>query len=205
MIGRFYDDRILPWLMDRATRSRAFAKMRMAATAGLAGEVLEIGFGSGLNLAYLPDEVVRVHAVDPSLAGREIAGPRIAARAIPVEWVGLDGAAIDLPDASVDCALSTLTLCTIPDVEAALAEVRRVLRPGGTFSFFEHGASPSPRTARWQRRLTPAQRALFGGCRLDRHIFDLVRNAGFVLGEHADFRQRPATAMFHMYVGRATP
>jgi ubiquinone/menaquinone biosynthesis C-methylase UbiE len=203
-ICRAYEDKVLPRIMDRATGGRAFTKMRAVATADLRGEVLEIGFGSGLNLAHLPDTVTKVHAVDPSLKGRDIARPRIEARGLPVEWVGLDGASIDLPDASVDCVLSTLTLCTIPDVESALAEVRRLLRPGGTFSFFEHGASPRPRVRRWQERLNPVQRTLFGGCRLDRPVFDLVREAGLTLGDHADFRQRPSTALFHMYVGRAT-
>ena len=204
MIRRFYDERILPRVMDRATRSRTFDRMRAAATAGLSGRVLEIGFGSGLNLAHLPAEVTRVYAVDPSLAGRDIARDRIEARGIPVEWVGLDGADIALPDRSVDCVLSTLTLCTIPDVAAALREVRRVLVPGGTFSFFEHGASPNVRVRRWQGRLGPVQRTMFGGCNLHRPIFDLVTESGLRLGEHADFRQRPATALFHMYAGRAT-
>lgn len=200
-----YEKKILPRIMDRATRSRAFDQMRAVATAGLHGEVLEIGFGSGLNLAHLPAEVTCVHAVDPSLTGRQIARSRIKERGLPVRWVGLDGAHIALEDESVDCVLSTLTLCTIGDVEAALGEVRRVLRPGGVFSFFEHGASPHPRVRRWQRRLTPVQRTLFGGCRLDRPILDLVRSAGLTVGEHSDFRQRPMTAIFHMYVGRATP
>jgi ubiquinone/menaquinone biosynthesis C-methylase UbiE len=141
--------------------------------------VVEIGFGSGLNLPAFPPEVELVYAVEPAATARRIAEARIAASHVRVEHVGLDGQAIPLPDASCDGALSTFTLCTIPDVEAALTEVRRVLRPGGRFHFLEHGLSPDEGVARWQHRLEPIQKRVADGCHLTRDPAALVRAAGF--------------------------
>ena len=140
---------------------------------------MEIGFGSGLNMPAYPPEVERVHAVEPAAMARRIAEKRIAASPIPVDHVALRGESIPLDDESCDGALSTFTLCTIPDVEAALAEVRRVLRPGGRFHFLEHGLSPDPSVATWQRRLEPIQKRVADGCHLTRDPTELVRAAGF--------------------------
>ena len=135
--------------------------------AGLTGEVVEIGSGSGLNAPYYPPGVRRVLAVEPSDVGWGLAARRVAAARVPVQRVGLDGQALPLADASVDSALSTWTLCTVPDPGRALRErLRRVLRPGGRLVFVEHGLSPDAGVARWQRRLDPVQRRPAGGCRL---------------------------------------
>lgn len=200
----FYEDRVLPRLMDKLTGAAMFDRLRESVCAPLRGEVLEIGFGSGTNVPFLPDSVTRLLAVDPALVGRRMAAERIAHRGIPVEFIGLDGARIDLPDASVDCVLSTLTLCTIPDVEAALSEVRRVLRPGGTFTYFEHGLSPRPSTRKWQNRLNSVQKACAGGCHLNRRIHDLVETSGLRPLDRADFVKKRSMAMFHWYIGTAT-
>ena len=175
----FYERQVLPRITDVALSGREFTRMRERVTAGLAGEVLEIGFGSGRNVPHYPATVTRVRAVEPAALGRALAAKRAKAGHVRVEHVGLDGQELGLEEASVDCVLSTWTLCTIPDVARALAEARRVLRPGGTIHFVEHGLSPDARVARWQDRLTPLQRRLFGGCHLNRPIDRLVVDAGF--------------------------
>jgi ubiquinone/menaquinone biosynthesis C-methylase UbiE len=174
-----YREHVLPRLVDRACGTRELREWRRRVTAGLSGTVVEIGFGSGLNVPVYPPEVHRIYAVEPALTARRLAEGRIAASAVEVEHVALRGESIPLDDASCDGALSTFTLCTIPDVMAALAEVRRVLRPGGRFHFLEHGLSPDPRVAAWQRRLEPLQKRVADGCHLTRDATDLVRAAGF--------------------------
>lgn len=178
-VSAWYEERLLPRVIDKVCATPQFRPHRAETVAGLAGTVLEIGFGSGLNLPHYPPEVERLLVVDPAVLGRELAARRIDAVGFPVESVGLDGASLALDDDSVDHVVSTFTLCTIPDVHAALAEVRRVLRPGGTFRVLEHGISPDPSVATWQRRLTPVQRRVAGGCHLDRAILPLVKGAGF--------------------------
>jgi len=175
----FYQNRILPRITNAALGGREFARVRQRVTAGLAGEVLEVGFGSGLNVPYYPAEVKRVRAVDPATAGRKLAARRLAASPVPVEFVGLDGRALPVESGSVDHVLITWTMCTIPDVQTAVAEMHRVLRPGGELHFAEHGRSPDPGVARWQDRLTPLQRFLYAGCHLNRPIDHLVTRAGF--------------------------
>ena len=146
---------------------------------GLSGEVVEIGFGSGLNVPFYSPSVTRVAAVEPAELGWKLAARRVAATTTPVERAGLDGAALPFPDASFDAALSTWTLCTIPDIDGALRELRRVLKPGGKLHFVEHGLAPDAGVQRWQHRLEPLQKRLFGGCHLTRPIADLLRGAGF--------------------------
>jgi ubiquinone/menaquinone biosynthesis C-methylase UbiE len=150
---------------------------------GLRGAVVEIGFGSGLNVPLYASEVEIVYAVDPSAVGRKLATKRIDASAVPIEFVGLDGEDLPLGDESVDTALSTFTLCTIPDVMRALKELARVLRPSGRFHFLEHGLCPEPTVARWQHRLNGLQQRLAAGCNLDRPIDRLVSGAGFEIQE----------------------
>jgi ubiquinone/menaquinone biosynthesis C-methylase UbiE len=175
----FYREHVLPRLVDRTCGTADLRRWREQVTAGLSGTVVEIGFGSGLNLPHYPPEVHHVYAVEPALTARRLAGERIAASHVQVEHVALRGEAIPLDDASCDGALSTFTLCTIPAVEDALAEVRRVLRPGGRFHFLEHGLAPDPSIATWQRRLEPIQKRLADGCHLTRDAAALVRRAGF--------------------------
>ena len=175
----FYREHLLPRLVDRACGTAEMARWRQRATAGLSGTIVEIGFGSGLNMPAYPPEVHLVYAVEPALTARRLAEERIAESHVRVEHVALRGESIPLEDDSCDGALSTFTLCTIPDVAAALAEVRRVLRPGGRFHFLEHGLSPDPSVATWQRRLDPLQKRLADGCHLTRDTPTLLRSAGF--------------------------
>ena len=175
----FYQDQVVPRITNVALGSREFGRIRSRVTAGLAGEVLEVGFGSGLNVPYYPAEVTRVRAVDPATAGRKLAAGRLAASPVPVEFAGLDGRALPAESGAVDHVLITWTMCTIPGVATALREMHRVLRPGGELHFAEHGRSPDPGVARWQDRLTPLQRLLYAGCHLNRPIDRLVTQAGF--------------------------
>ena len=200
----WYENRVLPRVMDKLTGSPGFDELRRTVTAPLHGVVLEVGFGSGTNVKFFPDAVEKVYAIDPATLGREIAAPRIAERGLNVEFIGLDGAAIPMPDNSVDCVLSTLTLCTIPDVESALVEIVRVLKPGGTFHFFEHGQAPYLKTQVWQNRLTPVQKFIAGGCHLNRDVRGLIEKSSLVLEnyEHKDVFPRGGR-LFHMHVGVA--
>jgi ubiquinone/menaquinone biosynthesis C-methylase UbiE len=175
----FYRERVLPHLIDKMCGMAELDKWRAQATEGLKGRVVEIGFGSGLNVPHYPTEVEVVLAVEPASKARHIAEKRVAASPVPVQHVGLDGQSLPLDDLSCDAALCTFTLCTVPDPGRALSEVRRVLRPGGQFHFLEHGLSPEPKVARWQHRMEPVQRRLFDGCHLTRDAVALVEDAGF--------------------------
>lgn len=174
-----YGDKVLPRIVDLTLRGKQNDRIRARVAAGLGGEVLEVGFGSGRNVPFYPAGVARVRAVDPATLGRKLAARRVSASKVPVEYVDGDGQALPLADESVDHVLSTWTLCTIADLPRALGEVRRVLRPGGMLHFAEHGLSPDEKVARLQHRLTPLQRAVAGGCHLDRPIDVLIADAGF--------------------------
>lgn len=192
----FYTDRVLPHLVDVACGSRNEEPYRTRVAAGLHGEVVEIGFGSGLNVPFYPPAVRRVAAVEPADTGWKIARSRVAASAVPIERSGLDGQDLPFDDDSFDTALSTWTLCTIPDAAQALREVRRVLKPGGTLHFVEHGLAPDPGVERWQRRLEPVQRRIAGGCHLARDIPALIEEAGFQVTELDRFYGTGAPRVF---------
>ncbi len=199
----WYEDRVLPRLVDVMLGGKQFTKTRARVCAGLSGEVLEIGFGSGRNVAHYPATVTRVLAVDPATLGRQLAAERVAASPVAVEYVGLDGAQLPLDDASVDHVLTTWTLCTIPDVERALAETARVLRPGGSLHFVEHGRSQDPEVVKWQDRLTPIQRRLFGGCHLNRQIDALVAGSGLRISRLEEFDAPGPKTFGHLFEGVA--
>jgi SAM-dependent methyltransferase len=174
-----WGDRVLPHVIDAACGSKDVRPLRERACADLTGTVLELGFGSGLNCNLYPDAVTSVLAIEPADAAWAMAAKRRAAASAPVSRAGLDGQRLDLPDASVDSALITFTLCTIPDVETALQEVARVVKPDGSVHIAEHGAAPDPAVARWQQRLDPMQQRVFGGCHLTRNPIQLLTSAGF--------------------------
>ena len=200
----FYDDRVLPRITDFLLGRPEVGEIRARVCAGLEGEVLEVGFGSGLNVPHYPDAVERVRAVDPATLGRELAAERVARSPVPVEYVGLDGESLPLPDESVDHVLTTWTLCTIPDVERALAEVHRVLRPGGTLHFIEHGRARDERVVRWQDRITPIQKKVFGGCHLNRPIDQLLVGAGFTIDRLEAYQAPGPKVASYFYEGVAS-
>jgi ubiquinone/menaquinone biosynthesis C-methylase UbiE len=179
MVMGFYGDRVVPRIINATCATKELNAVRERACAGLKGHIVEIGFGSGLNIPFYPADVTGVAAVDPLEAAWKLADKRVRETEIPVRWSGLDGQSLPFPDASFDAALSTWTLCTIPDPAAALLEVRRVLKPGGALHFVEHGLAPDESVRRWQRRIEPVQKRLFAGCHLTRRIVDLITAAGF--------------------------
>ncbi len=195
---------VVPRMVNVFCNTQETREIRARVCAPLKGEVLEIGFGSGLNAPYYPDAVTAVHAVEPSDTGWRMASARVAAISVPVHRVGLDGQSLPLDDDSVDVALSTWTLCTIPDAGVALAEVGRVLRPGGRLHFVEHGLSPEQGVARWQHRLDPIQKRLAGGCHLSRPIADLLTGSGFTIERLDHAYEKGAPKPFgYLYEGLA--
>ncbi|NEW41540.1 class I SAM-dependent methyltransferase [Nocardia cyriacigeorgica] len=178
-----YNDRVVPRLVDVACGIRMNDKLRERVCAGLSGRVVEIGFGSGLNVPFYPPTLQSVSAVEPADLGWKLAEKRVAAATVPIERAGLDGQSLPFDDNTFDAAVSTWTMCTIPDIDAALAEIRRVLVPGGTLHFVEHGLAPDPRVQSWQHRLNPIQNVVAGGCNLDRDIRGLIESAGFEMRE----------------------
>lgn len=174
-----YSRYIFPHLMDWSMRRESFREQRRQTLHGVWGRVLEVGFGSGLNLPYYPEGVRLLETVDVNPAMSRLASRRLQRTSLTVRHHTVSGERLPMRGESFDCAVSTWTLCSIPDVEAALGEIYRVLKPGGRFVFIEHGLSPETKVARWQRRLTPLQRLLGDGCHLDRDIAGLLATAGF--------------------------
>jgi ubiquinone/menaquinone biosynthesis C-methylase UbiE len=178
-----WENHLLPRVIDVLLGTREVRRHREDVVAGLGGSVVEIGFGSGLNVPLYPAAVTGVMAVEPSSTARKLGTKRISRSPVPVEYVGLDGQRLQLDDESVDAALSTFTLCTIPDGSLALDELRRVLRPGGRIHFLEHGLAPDWDVAAKQQRFNSWQQRVAGGCNLTRPIDRLVSQAGFEMIE----------------------
>ena len=176
-----YRDRVFPRLMNAVCNTKENRRIRAEVCESLAGDVLEIGFGTGLNLPHLPATVSRLLAVDPLRRGRDLAADRLADSPVIVDFVGLDGQSLELDDDSVDAALSTWTLCTIPDPVAAVREIGRVLRPGGLFHFVEHGRAPDVKVQAWQDRLNGLQRRVACGCNLNRDIPAIIERGGMTV------------------------
>ncbi|MFG2986323.1 class I SAM-dependent methyltransferase [Streptomyces sp. NPDC048258] len=181
----FYADQVLPRILDVVCGLKTARPLRRRVCVGLTGDVVEIGFGTGHNIPFYPQAVTGVAAVEPSDVGWRLAAGRVRAARVPVRRAGLDGQSLPFEDDTFDTALSTWTLCTIPDGDAALRELRRVLKPGGTLHFLEHGLAPAEdeNVRRWQRRLEPVQKRVFGGCHLTRPVVDMLTGAGFRIEE----------------------
>lgn len=199
-------DRVLPHLVEKACRSAAILEERKRWVPRASGEVLELGVGSGLNLAfYDAAKVAKVTGLDPSAPLLARAAERAASAPVPVEL--LRGHAEQLPFAqgTFDSAVITYSLCSVDDPARVLAELRRVLRPGGELVFVEHGLAPDAATQRWQRWLTPVWRRVGGGCRLDRDIATILREAGYRTDDlHADYAEG-ARWLSYTFEGTARP
>ncbi len=199
----FYGDRVLPAVIERVCASGIFTRWRERACAELAGSVVEIGFGSGANVPFYPAEVEVVYAVEPSARALALAAPRLARSATRVVVVGGDAQSIALADDSCDAALATFVLCTVPDPLRALAEVRRVVRPGGTLHFLEHGAAERAGILALQRVLDPLEVRLAGGCHLTRRPLELVRAVGLEVEWHESGQARGPAPWSQFTVGVA--
>jgi ubiquinone/menaquinone biosynthesis C-methylase UbiE len=178
-----YDRYVLPWVLHLALQSADAARQRKKVVPRARGRVLEIGIGSGLNLPLYGDEVERVTGVEPSPQLLALARRQAERATVAVDLVAGGAESMRFETGSFDTVVSTWTLCSIPDVERALAEVRRVLRPDGRLLFVEHGLSPEPGVRRWQDRLTPMWRRCAGGCHLNRDMAALIIGGGFALGD----------------------
>jgi ubiquinone/menaquinone biosynthesis C-methylase UbiE len=176
----FYDDRVLPHLIDLVCSTKPTRKQREKIVHLAEGDVLEIGFGSGLNLPYYDaDKVRKIFGLEPSEGMRRKAQPNVDASGLDVEFIDLPGEAIPLDSQSIDTVLVTFSLCSIDDAVAALEGMRRVLKPGGKLLYCEHGAAPDRRVRRWQDRLNPGWKRVSGGCNMNREIPQLITSTGF--------------------------
>jgi len=200
-----WEERVVPHLVNAACGTAPIHRERELVCAPLSGRVLEVGFGSGLNVTHYPAAVTSVAAVEPSDRGWALSSDRRQLSAVAIERTGLDGQDLTEGDASCDSALVTFSLCTIPDPVRALREIARVVRPGGVLAFLEHGLAPDPGIARWQRRLDPIERRVAGGCELSRDIPALIREAGFeVTTLEAKYLPGPAIGKPWMHGYRGT-
>ena len=201
----FYQDRILPHLVNLAMRNRRLVPYRQRVTSATQGRVLEIGIGSGLNLPFYQPGVGEIMGLEPApplLAMAQLAATQAPA---PVSLIEGSAEAIPLDDGSIDNIVSTWTLCTIPNVAEALLEMRRVLTPNGRLLFVEHGLAPEPSVRKWQDWLTPAWKRLAGGCHLNRPISVLIEDAGFCIERLETGYLAGRNPMAFMYEGVARP
>jgi SAM-dependent methyltransferase len=199
-----YSNHLRPRLHTFALNDRLTGEVRGRVCAGLTGDVLEIGYGSGLNQPHLPPAVTGVWAVEPSATALRLIEERQAASSVPVVVAGDDAQVLDLPDDRFDAALCTWVLCSLPDPDAALQELARVLKPGGTLHFVEHGLAPDPTVVRWQRRGGRINRAIFG-CALDNDVRSRLEASPFTVRELSEYYEQGAPKVSgFMYEGRVT-
>jgi ubiquinone/menaquinone biosynthesis C-methylase UbiE len=201
----FYQDHILPHVINLAMRQKNLAAYRSRVVPAAEGRVLEIGVGSGLNLPFYSQNVRQVIGLEPAPQLLAMARRARRSESLPVEFV--EGSAEEIPveSGNIETVLTTWTLCTIPDALLALQEMRRVLRPGGRLLFVEHGRAPDPRVERWQDRLTPIWKRIGGGCHLNRAVAELIRSAGFEFDRLETGYMRGPKPMTFMYEGSARP
>lgn len=202
---RFYRDHVLPWILDKGSNAPGIRDPRGRLLRQAAGQVIEIGFGAGRSLEgyrFGDGGVVSVAAVEPHPGMLRRGKDRLARSPVPVRILDARAESIPADDRSFDCAVSVLTLCGLDDVHRGLAELHRVLRPGGAFLFLDHGRGDTERLVRWQRRLNPIQKRL-AGCRLDVAVAEEVVAAGFTIESLDRFAVRPSNPLAQMYVGTA--
>jgi ubiquinone/menaquinone biosynthesis C-methylase UbiE len=200
-----YSRYLFPCLMDFGMRFEPFTRYRRRILAGLSGEGLEIGAGTGLNFKHYPPEVAQLNTVDPNPGMEWLSGRRAAKATVSIRRGTLSAEILPFGDGYFDFVVSTWTLCSIPEVERALSEVYRVLKPGGEFRFVEHGLAPDENVRRWQHRLTPVQKIVADGCHLNRDMAALVDGAGFEMANLETFYlSRSPKSVGYFYLGRAT-
>jgi len=200
----WYEEKILPSLINLACGSRPTRKQREKIVPRASGDVLEIGFGSGLNLPFYDrDKVRHIWGLEPSEGMRRLCRGSISKSELDVELIDLPGEEIPLDDDSVDTVLVTYTLCTIPEVAVALQGMRRVLKPRGRVLFCEHGKAPDPNVQKWQERLNPAWKKISGGCSMRRDIPAILQEAGFHIEEDNRMYIPGLKALSYNYWGAA--
>ena len=200
-----YQERILPWLIHLAMRQRNLVPYRNRIASAASGNVLEIGVGSGLNLPFYGGSVGNLIGLDPSPRLLAMARETAYRTATPLKLIEGTAESIPIEDRSIDAVVTTWTLCSVPEVERALHEIRRILRPGGRLLFVEHGRAPEPRVRWWQDRLTPVWKRISGGCHLNRAVNELIENAGFRIERLDNGYMRGPKPMTFMYEGSARP
>jgi ubiquinone/menaquinone biosynthesis C-methylase UbiE len=201
----FFSQVIAPRLCDFFLNKPLLARHRRTLIATAHGDVLEIGFGTGLNLPYYNEQVRKITAVDPNVGMHRLAQKRVRRARIEVDQRLLSGERLPFEDNRFDCAVSTFTLCSIDNVGQAVSEAYRVLKPGGRFLFLEHGLSPEPRVQKWQRRLNRLQVRFANGCHLDRNVKELVAAQPFTSVEVEEFYlERMPKTHGYLYRGFAT-
>jgi ubiquinone/menaquinone biosynthesis C-methylase UbiE len=200
----FYDERILPHVINLAMRNRDLLPYRQRIASAAEGRVLEIGIGSGLNLAFYR-HASEILGLEPSPRLAAMAEQAARRRCVRVQLIEGSAEHIPLDSHSIDTVVTTWTLCTIPQASLALSEMRRVLKPSGQLLFAEHGRSPDEGVRKWQDRLTPMWKRIGGGCHLNRPIRELVDNAGFAIQQLDTGYMRGPRPMTFMYEGRARP
>jgi len=202
----FYEDRVLPHLINFACSTKPTRKQREKVVHLAEGDVLEIGFGSGLNLPYYDSGKVRkIFGLEPSAGMRRKAQPNVDAAGLDVEFIDLPGEEIPLESHSVDTVLVTFTLCSIDDAATALEGMRRVLKPGGKLLFAEHGAAPDANVRRWQDRLNPTWKRFSGGCNMNRDIPRLIESGGFRITSDERMYIPGVKILSYNYWGAAKP
>ncbi|HEV7347688.1 class I SAM-dependent methyltransferase [Telluribacter sp.] len=174
-----YSKYVFPRLMNLGMSGEEIGKYRQEMLSFAEGEILEIGFGTGLNLPYYPKEVKKIHTIDVNAGMNPLASKNIEKSGIRVDYHIMDAENLAFPDSTFDTVVSTWTLCSIKNVDQCLAEIYRVLKPDGRFIFVEHGLSNEYHVQKWQHRVNPIQKVLAEGCHLNRNIEDLIRGAGF--------------------------
>ena len=200
----FYSKNILPYLLDWSLSDPNLAVHRREILTNVSGKVLEIGFGSGLNLPYYPENIKTIVAVDVNLKINHLARKRIQSSNLTVDCRVLDGESLPMADNTFDSVVSTFTLCSIANVRQALAEVYRVIKPKGKFFFLEHGLSNEPTVQIWQNRLTPIQKAIAGGCHLNRNIRQIVEHQFDTVNLEELYAGNSPKIMAYLYKGIAT-